>query len=251
MEKLEYLDRNDLLKMEPFFKEKGYLFIPEAVSKKVVEEVESVVERIIMAHSNPGDVNVHDVVARLNLEDQNLLFLIYQSLSKSFALDKLRLECEKYIVQLMPDKILIDLAPGVLMGIPGDDRIIYDWHQEYPYHMFLRDVVHIWLPIFNPTSIENGTMSFLKGSHRDGVREFKVKEKKVPNSTTNLVVQNIEELKKDFPEIFVDAKPTDMFILDSELVHRSNTNSSNETRFIVSFRVGGLVKCPTSFASTV
>lgn len=233
------------------FESEGVAFFPKALPTDLVRDVEQELMSFFQAHGHPRE-SIHDIVIRMNCENPHYLYLVYQALSKSFALAKLRSACQEYIdTCLRPEGLLVDLAPGLLMCVPNDDRIIYDWHQEIVYHRELEDTVHLWLPILNDATLENGTMSALKGSHKLGALPFSKKEKVVPNSTTNLVPHNIDMIKLECPEMFFEATPGDLAVLHSYVVHRSNRNTSPQVRFIASFRVSRLKKAPSTFDFSV
>jgi hypothetical protein len=225
----------------------GYIAVQNFIPTHLITQVEKFVTTLFAAHGLPGE-NTSQTCIRLNKEDQGLLYMIYQTCSRSIEIDQIRIELKKVMNELFPGKLHIELGAGLLMGIPGDERISYDWHQEIHYHSELEDVIHFWLPVINEATTANGTMSILQGSNRLGKLPYKLKPKIVPNSVTNLVIEKTDELKKTNPEQFAYAKPGDMIGLHSYIVHRSNKNSSDDqVRFIISCRLAAIDKAPASF----
>lgn len=240
----------DVAAMRRNFDADGFVYCRDAIDQATVAKVDRVIGRLASAHALPGE-DLHRTTARLNRGDQGLLYRLYQTVSRSLALDPLRQAAMPYVKALLPGEVYIDLAPGLLMGIPGDDRIAYDWHQEINYHRELERTVHLWLPVISSTRRSNGTMSALAGSHRLGRLPYEMKPKRVENSVTSLVPRDVETVRQRCPEVWFVAEPGDLVILHSYLVHRSNRNAGERTRFVVSFRIAAVERVPDSYDFSV
>ena len=246
MEKQVYADSNQPNNLSDRFNSDGFFFMKDQIPKEVIQNFENVTKKLFSTVAKE-DETVSDTVIRLNKEDAPLLYRIYQTLSKMGETDDLRRHCFEIMNKLYPGKFHVELGAGLLMGIPSDERLAYDWHQEVHYHEEFDDVIHFWIPVINEANIANGTMSILTSSHTKGKLDYALKAKTRPDSVTNLVIQEIPKLKEDHPEVFFKAQPGDIVGLDAYTVHRSNANSSNEVRFIVSCRLAAIDKVPSAY----
>ncbi|MBY0518472.1 MAG: phytanoyl-CoA dioxygenase family protein [Bacteriovoracaceae bacterium] len=233
------------------YEKHGFFAIKDFIPQSLIREAEVFIKKLFATVSHKGET-IDETVIRLNKENSHQLYLIYQTISRSIEIDQLRVQLKKAMDTIYPNLLHIELGAGLLFGIPGDERISYDWHQEIHYHQELENVIHFWLPVIHDATMDNGTMSVLDGSNNRGKLPFKKKEKAVPNSVTNLVIQNIDHLKIENQELFAIAKPGDLVGLHSYIVHRSNKNpSSNKVRFIISCRIAAINHCPSTFDFSV
>jgi ectoine hydroxylase-related dioxygenase (phytanoyl-CoA dioxygenase family) len=118
----------------------------------------------------------------------------------------------------------------VLIGLPDDKRLAYDWHQESNYMPGLSPVVNFWFPVFEPATRNNGAMSVLVGSHRSGRLGY-TKRRLANDSYTDLVPDGIDALQKQYTEYHCLAAPGDLVVFEADLIHRSNRNQTARTRF--------------------
>lgn len=233
------------------FEKRGFFAVKDFVPQNLILDCEIFIKKLFETVAKPGE-SIDETVIRLNKENTHQLYMLYQTISRSVEIDQIRIQLKKAMNKIFPGLLHIELGAGLLFGIPGDERISYDWHQEIHYHRELENVIHFWLPVIHEATLENGTMSVLDGSSKRGKLPYKKKEKVVPNSVTNLVIQDIDNLKVDNPELFAIAKPGDMVGLHSYIVHRSNKNpSTNKVRFIISCRLAAIDRCPSTFDFSV
>lgn len=233
------------------YQEKGYFGVKGFVPKNLISDAEKFIQQLFSTVAQPGEI-IDETCIRLNKENTHQLYMLYQTISRSIEIDQIRVHLKKALQEVFPEKMHIELGAGLLMGLPNDERISYDWHQEIHYHRELENVIHFWLPVIHEANMENGTMSVLESSNLRGKLPYKKKEKVIPNSVTNLVIQDIENLKRENPELFAIAEPGDMIGLHSYIVHRSNKNTSkNKVRFIISCRLAAIETAPSTFDFTV
>lgn len=241
-----FCNQNEILKT---LNERGFFALKKAIPESSISEMETLIEDLFK-HEAKQNETIHETCIRLNKEAPKRLYALYLTLRSSIEIDQIRSATAKYFRSIYPDNHIIELGAGLLMGIPFDERIAYDWHQEINYHEHIEEVVHFWIPVIGATSIENGTLSAIEGSHKLGKLPFKLKEKTVANSVTNLVIQNIDEIKKNHKEYFFNASPGDLIGLHSYVVHRSNKNESDKVRFVISVRLASIKKTLDSFDPT-
>lgn len=91
------------------------------------------------------------------------------------------------------------------------------------------DIFNIHYPILRTSSIENGTMSVIAGSHKLKTLDFE-KKRKSNNSNTDLVPVDIDEIKESFEEQHNYLEVGDVLIFHKDLIHRSNFNQRSSAR---------------------
>jgi Phytanoyl-CoA dioxygenase (PhyH) len=126
---------------------------------------------------------------------------------------------------------VLEIAAGYLLGIPDDDRLVYDFHQEANYMKGFDDIYNAHYPLFRASTTENGTMSVLPGSHKLGTLPFR-KSRSAFNSYTDLVPVDIKRIVDTHDEVHCYLEPGDCVIFHKNLVHRSNYNASDTCRVV-------------------
>jgi hypothetical protein len=182
---------------------------------------------------------IDDVVIGLNAtrEGQELLHGLHMSLIKLSVFgalaDDMAVLCSKV---LRIDGPLQVHSSGFLLGIPDDARLAYSWHQESSYMPSFGSIFNIHLPFLRPSLTENGTMSVLRGSHREGALGG-IKSRLSDNSYTDIVPENINQLVDAYDEVHLELELGDVAIFGKDLIHRSNSNTSALLRPPVVFRL--------------
>ena len=237
------MNHDNVVNLKQTLTRDGYLHIKKAIPVEKIKPIEDTVLKLFSMAALKGE-NIHQTIFRLNQENHALLYRIYKIISRSISLASVREACSPYIKAIYQNEVHFDMAPGMLMSIPYDSRIVYDWHQEISYHPDLYEAIHLWLPLFESSSKENGTMSALKGSHILGPLPFETKAKMISNSTTSFVPKDINIYKEKFEEVFFFADPGDLVILHPYVIHRSNDNKGEKSRFTCSFRIAAIQSIP-------
>ena len=224
----------------------GYIILRSALKFDSVNSLARSVKNIFAAHSQPGE-DIYKTCVRLGNEDKELLYRIYQYSHSNIVMDHLRQECFQYAKPLYPeDGIFIDIDSHVIINLPTDERISWGWHQESTYHPDIENSFGFWFPFLEPSTIHNGTMSVLKGSHQLGRLPYTT-HKPSSHAATTLVPENIEKLQREYNEEHCLLNPCDLLMFDMNLVHRSNLNKSNHPRFTGLFRVACIDRIPERF----
>ena len=119
-------------------------------------------------HATPGE-DTFQTAARLDANDQPLLYRINNTINRAVDLSSL-LHDILWIPRLLVDdrSPLIVMDQVVLFGLPKDERLTYDWHQESNYLPDIAPIINYWFPIFEPATKNNGAMSLLESSHKLG-----------------------------------------------------------------------------------
>lgn len=105
----------------------------------------------------------------------------------------------------------------------------WEWHQDYGYwynNGFLYpDMVSIMLALTEATR-ENGCMQVLKGTHRMGRVEHNITGEQV-----GAQMEKVEEAMKQHELVYVELQPGDALFFHCNLLHRSNANLSDHSRW--------------------
>lgn len=175
-----------------------------------------------------------DKICQLNKTNQERLF----GFNKLIGKNPIVTSCCARLLELInydPKKLCsIHLGGGILLGLPQDHRLTYTWHQECNYMPGFKYLYNAWIPLFNPSAKNNGTMSFLRGSHALGKLGYTIVQKE--NGYCDLItdVKNIDQDR----EYHCYANPGDAFVFDQCLIHRSNFNPGDTVRFSITVRLG-------------
>jgi len=105
----------------------------------------------------------------------------------------------------------------------------WEWHQDYGYwynNGFLYpDMVSIMLALTEANK-ENGCMQVLRGTHRMGRVEHNITGEQV-----GAHLEKVEEATKRHELVYVELQPGDALFFHCNLLHRSNANLSDHSRW--------------------
>ena len=207
----------------------GYVILKDVVSMEGIESLRESLRRIFSAYGKDGE-DIFDTIIRLNKEDKPTLFRIYQFVSQTFtSLDAIRQDILPIAKLVLPGGIVIDLGSAIIFGIPNDDRLTWQWHQECTYDPKIDHILSINMPVFERADLANGTVSLLKGSHKLGPLPFD-KVQDAPDAATSLVPQGVEEFEQQYEIDHFVADPGDIILFYENLIHRSNQNTTERPR---------------------
>lgn len=233
------------------FSQKGYSFIKQFAPADLLRSFEDSIEKLFMENC-PNVNDIFEATVFLNQYDKNKLYQLYLMIPKMREFSQIREHFFKHIEKVIPNKNYIDVGSGVLFGLPEDQRLTWNWHQECNYHPGLDEIIHYWMPLYNPSSRTNGAMSVLEGTHLLGSLEYDIFKPHVDGGTS-LIPRNIKELEKSKVEVFFELNPGDTAYFDKNLIHKSNYNLSGKTRFTAVFRLAAIKEVPENhdFSSIV
>lgn len=121
---------------------------------------------------------------------------------------------------------------------PLDKRNSLDWHQDSSYFKRtgnLADCCVLWIPL-QKIYFKNGPLNLISSSHLLGGLPFKRVQKNLLSSPQNKIRNKFyknKQIKKYNMAI------GDVLFMDSKVIHRSGTNSSNKFRFTLLTRMVG------------
>lgn len=222
--------------LKTFYENDGYVAIKNAISQKSLERFrKDFYELSIDGDCSQVDYSKIDKqIIELNKTDRSALHKLQIIASKLSSFHSLVWEIHKYLVQINQSKNhLFFKSLGFVLGVPESQRLAYDWHQDGTYHGKNNgeSVTHVWFPIFYPTTIRNGTMSFLDKSHKLGLLDYENIKLETNGYTTHKVV-GIESIVEKHEELYCELEPGDCVFFDDNIIHKSNINHTDLCRIV-------------------
>lgn len=212
--------------MKKFYDENGYISIKNGVSAEDIRWIIDDLTAIFSPFSTNPQEPIDSAIIDLDKRDKPKLYELNLIASKLCSLERIGSVVAGYINAIAGKKVpQFHIATGMLLGIPRDNRLVYDYHQESNYMKGFDDIFNIHYPLLRSSVIENGTMSVLAGSHKLETLSYQ-KHQKTPDSYTDLTPSNIEKIKDSYEERYNILDPGDVLIFHKDLIHRSNFNDS-------------------------
>ena len=94
-------------------------------------------------------------------------------------------------------------------------------------------MVNVWIPLFLPATKQNGAMSFINGSHHRGKLPYERVDK--PEGYCDLVT-DVTNFDLANNQHWCTTDHGNAYIFDQNLIHRSNKNNTDITRFSITVR---------------
>lgn len=220
--------------LKELYEENGYVAIRNAISKTSLDRLrKDLITLVVGAHADYEDFSKVDrKLIQLNETDRPALHKLQIAATKLSSFYAIVSELHEYVAKVNPSEDHIFFkALGFVLGIPGSQRLAYDWHQDGTYHGNNTGeiVTHVWFPVFYPAKKENGTMSFLDRSHKLGLLEFEnIKLEK--NGYTTHKVAEIDSLVASHDELFCELELGDCLFFCDDIIHKSNMNQTRLCR---------------------
>jgi hypothetical protein len=219
--------------MKNFYNNYGYLSVKNLIPVKLLLEIQTELENILCLppHTNSNEYDKIDAaIIELDRNNQTKLYELHLAISRSVVFKSVNLHLSKILKEISGIySPIFEIASTILLGIPQDNRLVYDFHQESNYMKGFGDIFNIHYPLLRKSSIENGTMSIIPSSHKYGRLDYE-KKKSSSNSYTDLIPKNIEKITSELPEIHLELELGDCIIFHKDLIHKSNFNESNLCR---------------------
>jgi hypothetical protein len=226
------IDLDRKTEMTKAYKNDGFVIFRGALSKVALIEFQNEVSKCLSFFCADSSSTLSQRIIELNQTDKVALHRAHVAVNHLVSLSGF----DKIFATMISD-ITIDgspvysIAKAILLGLPDDERLVYDFHQESNYMFGFSNIFNFHFPFLCDATVENGTMSVLKSSHRLGNLEFR-ESKFSENSYTDRVPIEINEIQKDFEEIDCVLELGDVLVFDQHLIHKSNRNRSSECRLV-------------------
>ncbi len=223
----EYLTDAD---MKIFYEQNGYISISNGISHGDISEIVDDLTHVFSPFASDSLHPIDSAIVDLDKRDKPKLHELQQVASKLSSFGKIASGLSKHVNAIYGGRVpQFDISSGFLLGIPKDERLVYNFHQESNYMKGFEDIFNIHYPLLRTSSIENGTMSVIAGSHKLKTLDFE-KKRKSDNSYTDLVPVDIDQIKESFEERHNYLEVGDVLIFHKDLIHRSNFNQSDLAR---------------------
>jgi hypothetical protein len=173
--------------------------------------------------------------------DRDGLGAIYRSLRHLPSLHKLLLsdDVEELYRSLHPEVKFINLCPytGTRLDFKGEEKYLFDWHQDYHYIQLSMNSLVYWFPLTPLDS--SGGIEILEGSHNQGLLNAKIVDPLNKNKNGAQTISIAHNVNSD---LYKRVKPTanvgDLIVFSTLTVHRSQPQKERDFRVTTQFRLG-------------
>ena len=128
----------------------------------------------------------------------------------------------------------IELFNNIRMDLPGEDRYLFQWHQDISYNLGSVNGLTYWVPL-SKTGPDHGGIEVIPGSHKRGLWPCKVvnpDHKAGLLSTRDIVITE----EPQSPPTAIETEFGDAVVFSQRLLHRSLSNRSDDIRWTVQIR---------------
>jgi hypothetical protein len=126
---------------------------------------------------------------------------------------------------------------GIRMDHPAEDTYLSPWHQEYPYNLTSDNAVTLWLPLVDVDEA-NGCLRLAPRTQRLGALPVRVRDALNARRNANeaLEIDGLEAILARHADLAVPARAGDALVFHTFLLHRSQPNRSDATRWTLQAR---------------
>ncbi|MCL0045709.1 phytanoyl-CoA dioxygenase family protein [Nitrospinaceae bacterium] len=218
--------------MQVFYSRYGYITLKRHIPSEYIEYVVNDLKTIFEPYASDKQNPVDSAIINLDKKDKKHLYELHMAALKLTSLKRLTFFLGETVKSISGGNApVLEIVTSFLLNMPKDDRLVYDFHQESSYMKGFGDIFNVHYPLFRTSTIENGTMSILPGTHKLGNLEYE-KSRKSNDSYTDLLPKNISEIIGSYPELHCYLEVGDVIFFHKYLTHKSNYNSSTLARLI-------------------
>ena len=218
--------------LREYYLENGFVSIKDAIPINYIYTTVSELNEIFLPYSTDKNDILNSAIIELNKNNKDKLYELHIKSNKLTSLSKIISELISYLRDILGKNIpIFTIDCSLLLGIPMDNRLVYNFHQESNYMKDFDNIFNIHFPMLQTSNIENGTMSILPKSHKLGTIDY-MKFRKSDDSYTDLIPSRIEEITKSHTEYFNFLEVGDVVIFHKDLIHKSNFNSTEKIRLV-------------------
>ena len=217
--------------LNSFYNENGYVSIKNLIPMPLLKDLQEDLSSCAQSLSIDGSEKFDRVAISLNAQDKSRLYQLHLATAKLTSLGAVTTKIFTNLIRVLGDmaKPVMEIDSSYLLGLPKDNRLVYDFHQESNYMKGFAQIFNAHYPIFRKSTTHNGTMSILPGTHKLGTQNFE-KNRSSNDSYTDLVPTNIEKIKSNYEELHLELELGDCVIFHKDLIHKSNYNKSDLCR---------------------
>lgn len=220
------------------FERDGYVHLPNVLSDTEVASLETVYDRFMRGEIDVRGKDLCDMVTGEYGTDPDGYAIFNVMLPRRYhppwqgnVFEQVGLSIAE---QLCGEGMVLDFDQ-LLAKYPGRDDAVFAWHQDQAYWINTDDrrTATCWLAIDDST-IENGCMQFLPGSHREAVRpHHPVRGSREEQHTL------VTDLRSDDVMVPVQIRRGDITVHNEGVLHGSGGNTTTDSRrraYINAFR---------------
>lgn len=122
------------------------------------------------------------------------------------------------------------------IDIPGEEKYLFPWHQDYPYTQGSVDGVIVWSSLFD-VPLGGGHLRLIPGSHRRGVQKVRLvdPDNRNRNGARTIAIDGAERLDAE-PFVECPVEAGDALVFHTLLLHRSTASNAKEARWTMQLR---------------
>ena len=223
------------------FREQGYLLIPNLIDFGTVKDYQVIYEDFLSGRVNTqgfrsdlsGVVDSANDSADQQSQERITQIMVPSRLQPSLLQQALHQRCLAVSHQLLGADLALDF--DMLIDKPPHSNTETPWHQDSAYWLKLPDTraLSCWVAL-DETTVENGCMWYVPGSHLQPMRAHK----QSGNKGALTCVANEAEA------VAMEVNPGDCIVHHGNTLHYSRGNSMNTRRraFITNYRPQAMVK---------
>ncbi len=132
----------------------------------------------------------------------------------------------------------LNVLPYVPLRIDmkGEEKYLFDWHQDFPYTQGSEDGIVIWAPLFDVLNNEGGIM-FIPGSHKHGIVPVMVADKQNSQENGAHSVRIPDTSSIDAQQAYtIDVLAGDVLVFSTLLLHKSLPLQQQKIRWTTQLR---------------
>lgn len=142
------------------------------------------------------------------------------------------------LAQLLMGTCHVNVLPYVPLRIDvkGEEKYLFDWHQDFPYTQGSEDGIVIWAPLFDVLNNEGG-IKFIPGSHKNGIEPVIIADKQNSNENGAHTVRLPAAERFDAQQAFtLDVRAGDVLVFSTLLLHKSLPLQKQQIRWTTQLR---------------
>jgi ectoine hydroxylase-related dioxygenase (phytanoyl-CoA dioxygenase family) len=211
--------------------DEGYVLLENVISKDLLSGLAmTLYASLAQGRQDWHECSLDELILKREAEDHSLVYNAATSLGSAAASYRLlgKSELLTHASEALGADIeqLHVLPLYLIIQLPGDGRFDYEWHQDGAYYPWCRDLATIWFPVTHRSSQQNGTMSVVPASHKDGLREANTHFR---HGNFRQIISPVRGGESD-NEIPLDVNLGGCCLSHGALVHRSVANASKSPR---------------------
>ena len=138
----KYNNNKEIIK---FYKEFGFVSIKNYISKKSLMTIKKDLNRESRRRFNKNFIINIPYLDKVN---KKKLYLFNKLISNLQSLKSLNIELSKFNKILFPKKNIFCIYDSILLSLPKNKRLTYEFHQETNFLKNFEDILNIHYPIF-------------------------------------------------------------------------------------------------------